>query len=181
MTKEEQDILDWLNKTNLKDEFHLFIQRDDAYTRIVTGLGGWRWEEEFELLCNQKGLAYTAPKSKTSVYDGEANGLKVQCKATCLAKAFDIRCKKKKCNRRYEIGDFDVLALKVYSHGASQYFFIPSSTLVDPKNPTMLVGRIRLQDVVLYVDNWEIFTPAPTIVLDFKQPSMLLLEYKPNG
>lgn len=172
MSKDET-IIAWIKEKNLRDEFFEFIQRPDAYTRVVTGLCGWRWEEELELLCKQQGFRWKASSSKCAPYDGEINGMKVQCKATCAVKAFDIRCKKKENNRRYTITDFDVLALKVYGKTGNQIYFVPADVLrADGTN--LLLMRIRLDYIVSYLDNWDIFRSKALVKIALNPLDILL-------
>lgn len=151
ISPQENNVLHWLRTNNLTQDFCNFIARSDAYTRFLTGTMGWNWEDEFHLLCMEKGL--TSEKAILGArHDSIVNGYRVQCKFSADKKKVDIRNKDKTTQRRYKIGDFDFLALKVVDFGI---LIIPENELVCSKKEGLLVNSIRVEDYIHCFDDWS--------------------------
>lgn len=112
---------------------------------------GWNWEDEFHLLCLDKGL--TSEKALLgNRHDSIVNGYKVQCKFSADKRKVDIRNKDKTTKRKYRVGDFDFLAVKVADFGI---LIIPESELVCSKNPGLLISSIHVEDYIHCFDDWS--------------------------
>lgn len=148
-------ISDWLEAYDLVNDMCTFIKRPDAYTRFVTGISGWSWEDQLKKACNLMGLSWEKAESLDRPYEYIINSLKVQCKLTTCVGKCDIRSKNKNNNRRYLIDDFDILAVKVKNLSGDKFFVIPSKALVDSKKDcTSLKGGINLNLYNKYEEAW---------------------------
>ena len=144
----------WLQENGLVDELYESIQQEDAFTRITTGICGWRWEDRFRHEAEDRGLTWDEAPSKNLPWDGRVNGKKIQCKSTSYTRRIDIRSKKKANKRRYLAEDFDVLALRILKPKQSEYFFVPTTKMTQNG---LLPCSILLEDYQDCKDNWECF------------------------
>jgi hypothetical protein len=144
---DKEDIIAFLELYGIVKDFHEFIDSsdlDEAFRRI-TGVLGFQWENEFISECKSRNIPCVPADSQSLPYDCVANGNKrVQCKSTSYTNRIDIRSKKKDSNRRYDVTDFDVMAVRILSPHKKDFFFIPVSDLVD--EGVMLKSGIALQD-----------------------------------
>jgi len=158
-SEKESEVIDWFRKHNLIDDLHAALQKPKAYQRILSGISGWGWEDEFSVLCLKRELRCEEAPSKTLPWDWRMPCQKlVQCKLTSLIKRADIRSHKyRNGTRRYTALDFDILALKVVSPKGNRLFFIPSTELVDPLSPdqSLLYSGIKLEEYISYEDAWQ--------------------------
>lgn len=152
--------MDWIVANRLVDDLYRFIDNPNAVNKMTSGVCGWSWELEFREKCQEKNIDCTDAASHGDPYDCYANGLKVQCKMTgSTSKGFiDIRSKEKH-RRRYSIYSFDVLAIRVREESEDRFFFVPSAKLEDPKNAGFCLGRIALDRLKEYENNWHLFAP----------------------
>jgi len=151
-----EDIDRWLTSHNLVDEFHTAIQRPDAYVRITTGISGWVWEDELKKKCQLQNWSCEDPHGKGLPFDLRINDLKAQCKSTTYTKRVDIRSKKKANKRRYVVGDFDILALRILSPQGNSHYFVPAEELVEQND--LLRPGFKLSDYRSFEDKWGLLT-----------------------
>lgn len=169
-------IITWLQQHNLESDMLEFIKRHDAFTRLASGMNGWRWQDELLELCKTNRIPASEAKSKSLPYDCVVNFKRVQCKSTCYQERIDIRSKKASTNRRYSIFDFDVLALKLITDKGKSYYFVPSEALIDKSNYPYLSGSIQIADYRHYRDDWSVMSePTNYKWLDYKLPTNIQL------
>jgi hypothetical protein len=160
MLCDENDIkiIQWIKDNDLKEMLLSVMKRPDAYTRFLTGVGGWHFEEEFsnkctdlKILCKiaQKGLPY-------DFITGE-NKWRVQCKLTCL-EHIDLRSKIKK-SRNYSLDALDILAIKMINKNGNNYYIVPlqqaKSILASDKHPGYIRNSINPFKLNDYKNAWH--------------------------
>ena len=148
---QELKILSWLEANKLTNMFSDFISRSDAYSRLISGIVGWQWEDEFRTLCELRGFVCEhAPLGQR--YDLMVNSYKVQCKSSFATCSIDIRNKDKENNRRYLPGDFDFMA--IYSN--EEVYVVPISSLLDD-TLTKTRASARIDFLQPFKDNFGVF------------------------
>ena len=149
---QELELLTQLRAWNLVDDFCSFLTRPDAHSRLVTGVMGWQWEDNFQQICELRGLSCKRVGLNTK-YDVLVNGKRVQCKFSNSATRVDIRNKDKNSNRRYSKDDFDFLALRV--HPTTSTFIIPVERLIKQGTDSLL-GSIDVNAFAEFLDKYEV-------------------------
>jgi hypothetical protein len=149
---QELELLSKLREWNLIEELNNFLTRPDAHNRLVTGVMGWQWEDNFRTICDLRGLSCTEVRLGEK-HDWIINNYRVQCKFSNAFPRIDIRNKNKESNRRYKKDDFDFLALRV--HPVSSTFIIPSSRLIEGDTGFLKLS-LDINEFADCIDNFEV-------------------------
>ena len=156
ITPQELKVLDWLRTNELTNQISDFIQRSDAYTRLISGIMGWHWEDEFKTLCELHGFT-CSNISLSNRYDLIVNDKKVQCKYTVSTSRVDIRHRGSRLTGgKYKAGDFDVMAIR----SRNDIFIVPIDVLLDD-TLTQTRSSVKIDEIVSYKDKYEVFNEIP--------------------
>jgi len=130
----------WFIDNNLEKQMLLFINRKDSYTRFITGINGWIWEDEFIDICKQKGF-HISKSALGEKHDVIVNGFRVQCKFSANSKKIDLRNKGKN-TRKYHKDDVDFFAIKTI-----ETYYVVSSLDLLSDDEQFLLTSIKIENL----------------------------------
>jgi hypothetical protein len=156
ISPQELKIIDWFKSFNLINVISDFVEREDSYTRFVSGIMGWQWEDEFMASCELRDFV-CVKDGLNSRHDLTVNGKKVQCKFSASKDRVDIRNKDKTFNRRYRPGDFDYMALK----SLDDVYIVPIGALLT-KDLTETRQSVRISEIAHFHEKYEVFDVQDT-------------------
>ena len=149
-------ILKKLKQFNATDGFADFLNHKNAFGRLSTGVLGFTTEKELVAKCEEKNLTYLDVSSERLPYDILVHKMKIQTKCSCRLNALDIRPTRPIVGtliRAYKKTDYDLLAVK--NLNTNLWYFVPSSILIDPKNPQYLQTFFKWKDYPSYINKWD--------------------------
>lgn len=149
ISHQELSILEWLRSKDFINYFADFIKRDDAYGRLLGGVMGWHWEDEFRAVCELHGFECDKP-GLNSRHDLMVNNKRVQCKFTTAKNRIDLR--KNGHNEKYKPNDFDIMALNV----SMNIYLVPIDYLLN-KDLTEVRTSVKIDEISQFKDNYEVF------------------------
>lgn len=161
MNDRDQFIIDKLTSFGLADEFHDFLHRPDALGRLSTGVRGFQWETELASMAEARGMEVLNVSNKNKPYDIMINGLKVQAKASRDKDVIEIQPPRRRAcavERRYLVGEFDVMAMKLLQSG--RMFIVPAKELEDAQLPGHVKACFRWRQLARYEDAWQVMCGA---------------------
>lgn len=154
ITPQELKIIQWLNINKFTNHLSDFIEREDAYNRLVSGIMGWQWEDEFRAICELQGFECSKPPLGDQ-YDLLVNNKRVQCKFTIYDDRIDLRSKRGATgckNRHYDNNDFDILAL----NSNMTIYIVPISSILVEEDLTRVKKSVKIADLEQFKDNYEV-------------------------
>lgn len=158
-TGEDISCIRWLKANNLAKDFFRFIHRTDARGRFLSGISGFGWEDELKDILNDKDIPWAPSPKLNERHELIVNDMTVQCKFTGNSRRAPISHNGH--TMLYNIGDYDVLALKIATPEMSRRFIIPAEELHDPSKPGKLLGTIGVDKIKRWEDAWWVLNQSP--------------------
>lgn len=144
---------------NLHGDFGRFIQRPDSRGRFLSGISGFGWEDELKEILNEKEIPWLPSPKLKDPHELIVNGMTIQCKLTGNPICANISHNGH--TMLYNIGDYDVLALKISTPKRTRQFIIPAEQLYSRKKPGKLLGSISVNKFKHWEDAWWVLITQP--------------------
>lgn len=149
ISPQEHEIVEWFRINKFTNYFSDFIKRGDSYNRLLGGIMGWHWEDEFKIICELQGFKCEKP-GLNNRHDLLVNNKRVQCKFTVAKNRIDLR--KNGHNERYKPNDFDIMALNINM----DIYIVPINFLLD-ENLTQTRSSVKIDEIKKFKDNYQCF------------------------
>lgn len=162
LTRKEKHILSWLRGNSLVDMLYKATFHPNAVGQFMSGNAGWQWEDELKEMLDDKEIPWFPSPKLNERHELIVNGMTVQCKFSGLGpKKKHAPISHNGHTMLYNIGDYDVLALKILWRGRTRYFFIPAEELHNRKKPGKLMGVVNVEKIGRWEDAWWVLAQTP--------------------